>query len=671
MLKLNEICKSFNITNDRSTIALNNINYDFPETGLFYIYGKSGSGKSTLLNIIAGLMEPDSGKIEFDGRDITKMKNKEREQYLKNDISIIFQRYNLIEDMSVKENLSVAMSIKELDEKEKCDNLLEKYGLKHKKDQVVSTLSGGEKQRLALIRALLGSPKILLCDEPTGALDKANSVQLIDELISLSKEMLVIVVTHNMKYIKRYKSGFLKLDNGNLVGKWLPKKSDQQFERKQTKKKKNDKFVFEMARKNINKNKKRNIISAISAGFSFVLLLLSTFFNVSISSSKSTLINTYVNNSSFKVSEVSYEEIEDSPLSLMKNKRPNYNDVYNLINEKSFLINFSYDYFLNDNPVLKNTTYSFDGFKCSPIYFKDLKENEVIINNAFYEAFVKEYNFSPLEEDLSLYVKKELTYFSEFSNQTIIDTFEKEIKISIKEVKDEFSYMNEPRIYYSSLYIERIFKETEAINSSVDRAEFTSFYNLIEECKNTDEIGDFSYYIFSLNDESKNYAYELIDKFGEKDKIHLENFGNTMASSFISLSKSVLTVLNILLFVALIVSLFICGFLSYSSSILNRKESAILSTLGASKNRIYQIYVFEQAAFSFVGILVGVLFSLLCISVINFSLKDFFATSSFIKSDPITIVIFSLVMLLFDILVAYIPLKIIKTKKIYEELKEE
>ncbi len=671
MLKLDGICKSFKINSDRSTVALNNINYEFPETGLFYIYGKSGSGKSTLLNIIAGLMEPDSGKIEFDGKDISKMKGKERELYLKNDISIIFQKYNLIEDMKVRENLSVAMSIKELDEKEKCDKLLEKYGLKHKKDQVVSTLSGGEKQRLALIRALLGSPRILLCDEPTGALDKTNSDALIEELISLSKEMLVIVVTHNMKYIKRYKSGFLKLDNGNLVGKRLPKKSEKHFERQQVKKKKSDKFVFEMARKNINKNKKRNIISAISAGFSFILLLLSTFFNISISSSKTTLINTYVSNSSFKVSEVSYEEIEDSPLSLMKNKRPNYNDVYNIVDGKSFLINFSYDYFLNGGTIIKNSFSIFEGFKCCPIYLEGLKENEFIINNSFYEKYFKENSVSPLESELSLYIKKDLTYFSEFSNKTIIDTFEKEVKISLKEVKEEFSYMNEPRLYYSSLYIEKIFKETEAKNSSEDRAEFTSFYNLIEECKNTDEIGDFSYYIFALNDESRDYAYDLIEKFGEKDKIQLENFGHTMASSFISLSKSIFTVLNILIFVALIVSLFICGFLSYSSSILNRKESAILSTLGASKNRIYQIYVFEQATFSFVGILVGVLFSLLCISIINLSVKDFFVTNSFIKSDPLTIVLFSLTMLLFDILVAYIPLRIIKSKKIYEELKEE
>ncbi len=671
MLKIENITKSFKISKDRSMLALNNISYNFPSSGLFYIIGKSGSGKSTLLNIISGLIEPTSGKIEFEGKDITKLSTKEREQFLKNDISIIFQKYNLIEDMSVKENLDVALSIKQIDDKEKCDNLLEKYGLKNKKDQIVSTLSGGEKQRLALIRGLLGSPKVLLCDEPTGALDKDNSDELIDDLISLSKEMLVIVVTHNMRYIKKYKTGFIKLDNGNLVGKRVPRKENKEVERKPIKKKKNDKFIFEMARKNMNKNKKRNLISTISAAFSFVLLLLSTFFNLSISSSKATLIDTYVNKSSFKVSEVSYEEIEDSPLSLIKNKRPQYNDVYNLIDGKSFLINYSYDYFFSGDVQLINSSLSFKDFKCKPIFDKELKEDEVIINNVFYDKFFDEQKISPLDITVSLKLKKDLTYFSEFSNKTIVDTFDKEINVNITKVQEEFSYMNEPTLYYSSSYIERILKETDAINSSEDRGEFTSFYNLLEECKETDELSDFSYYIFALDENSKNYAYGLIEKLGEEDKIHLENFGYTMTSSFITLSKSIFTVLNILIFVALVVSLFICGFLAYSSSILHRKESAILSSLGASKNSIFQIYVFEQTAYSSLGIFLGILFSLLSISIINLTLSKFFITSSFIKADPLTILLFSLMMLLFDLIVAYIPLRIIKTRKIYEELKEE
>ena len=671
MLKIENITKSFKISKDRSMLALNNISYNFPSSGLFYIIGKSGSGKSTLLNVISGLIEPTSGKIEFEGKDITKLSTKEREQFLKNDISIIFQKYNLIEDMSVKENLDVALSIKQIDDKEKCDNLLEKYGLKNKKDQIVSTLSGGEKQRLALIRALLGSPKVLLCDEPTGALDKDNSDELIDDLISLSKEMLVIVVTHNMRYIKKYKTGFIKLDNGNLVGKRVPRKENKEVERKPIKKKKNDKFIFEMARKNMNKNKKRNLISTISAAFSFVLLLLSTFFNLSISSSKATLIDTYVNKSSFKVSEVSYEEIEDSPLSLIKNKRPQYNDVYNLIDGKSFLINYSYDYFFSGDVQFINSSLSFKDFKCKPIFDKELKEDEVIINNVFYDKFFDEQKISPLDITVSLKLKKDLTYFSEFSNKTIVDTFDKEINVNITKVQEEFSYMNEPTLYYSSSYIERILKETDAINSSEDRGEFTSFYNLLEECKETDELSDFSYYIFALDENSKNYAYGLIEKLGEEDKIHLENFGYTMTSSFITLSKSIFTVLNILIFVALVVSLFICGFLAYSSSILHRKESAILSSLGASKNSIFQIYVFEQTAYSSLGIFLGILFSLLSISIINLTLSKFFITSSFIKADPLTILLFSLMMLLFDLIVAYIPLRIIKTRKIYEELKEE
>ena len=147
MLKIDHVSKSFKISNDRTLLALNDINYSFPSSGLFYIVGKSGSGKSTLLNIISGLMNSDSGKVEFDGKDISKFKGKEKENYLKNEISILFQRYNLIEDMTLKENLEVALSIKGIQDKKSYEDLLNQYGLSEKKDQVVQTLSGGEKQR--------------------------------------------------------------------------------------------------------------------------------------------------------------------------------------------------------------------------------------------------------------------------------------------------------------------------------------------------------------------------------------------------------------------------------------------------------------------------------------------------------------------------------------------
>ncbi|MBQ9265935.1 MAG: ABC transporter ATP-binding protein/permease [Bacilli bacterium] len=671
MLKITKISKSFRISKDRSMLALNDISYNFPSSGLFYIIGKSGSGKSTLLNIIAGLMKPDSGTVELDDKDIYKLKEKDKENYLKNDISIIFQKYNLIEDMTVYENLSVVLSIKQIDDKSRIDEYLKKYGLSDKKDRMVSSLSGGEKQRLALVRSLIGNPKVLLCDEPTGALDKDNSDSLIDDLVALSRDMLVIVVTHNMKYVKRFKTGYLKLDNGNLVGKRIPRKEEKVIERKPIKKKRNDKFIYQLARKNIKKNRGKNIISSISAGFSFLLLLLSTFFNSSISSSKINLINTYTDNSSFKVSEVSYEEITDSPLNLMKNKRPSYNDVYNLIDGKSFLINYSYDYFFNENVHLKYGSLDFTNFKCKPIYRSDLSSNEVIVNDAFYESYIRQNVSLPLNRSLSLTVQKEISYFSEISNKMIVDNFDRVVEIKVKEINEEFRYMNEPILYYPISFIEKIFKETEALNSTNDRGQPISFYTLIEESKNTDEIGDFSYYIFSLDEESKNYAYKLIEKFTEEDKIHLDNFGYSITTSFVALSKTIFLVINILSFIALLVSLFICGFLAYSSSLMNRKESAILSTLGASKNSIYQIYVFEQGAYSILGIMFGILFSLLGISIINYSVRKFFVTNAFIKSDPLTIIIFSLVMLIFEILVAFIPLKVIKSRKIYEELKEE
>lgn len=188
MFEVRNLSKSFPIDGSRESVVLHEVSFTLPDKGFYFVIGKSGCGKSTLLNLLMGLMKPDEGSIFFEGKDVSKFNNAELSDYLKDDIGIIFQSYNLLNGYTVKENLKIASSIKGVDEKEKINTLLLRYGLYDKEDFLVDKLSGGEKQRLALIRALISSPKILFCDEPTGALDKANSLLLMEELRTLSKK---------------------------------------------------------------------------------------------------------------------------------------------------------------------------------------------------------------------------------------------------------------------------------------------------------------------------------------------------------------------------------------------------------------------------------------------------------------------------------------------------
>ncbi|MBO4682449.1 MAG: ATP-binding cassette domain-containing protein, partial [Bacilli bacterium] len=175
VLKINHVSKQFKLSEEAVTTALNDVSITFPDVGLVGILGKSGCGKSTLLNLIALLDKPTLGDILIDGKSTKRWKRKTIDDFRRNEIGIIFQAYNLLEDQDVIYNISLPLLINGFsykDAEERVINLLESIDFpKDLYHQKVNKLSGGEKQRVAILRAISISPRILLCDEPTGALD--------------------------------------------------------------------------------------------------------------------------------------------------------------------------------------------------------------------------------------------------------------------------------------------------------------------------------------------------------------------------------------------------------------------------------------------------------------------------------------------------------------------
>ena len=179
--------------------ALNDITMQIYEGELLIIVGASGSGKSTLINILGGIDKCTSGKVRFKNRNITKFNEKKITQYRKNNIGFIYQSFNLINELTVYENILLTS-----DSKNNIDEILKKVGLFEKKNLYPKELSGGEQQRVAIARALSKDCDILFCDEPTGALDSENSKKillLLEELARQDKKTIVIV-THNNDIIK-------------------------------------------------------------------------------------------------------------------------------------------------------------------------------------------------------------------------------------------------------------------------------------------------------------------------------------------------------------------------------------------------------------------------------------------------------------------------------------
>ena len=190
------VCKEYKM-GEIKIKALENTNFGIEKGELVVIVGPSGAGKTTTLNILGGMDTATSGTVTVDNKEITKLKNKEIIKYRREDIGFVFQFYNLVQNLTAKENVELATQIckNSLDPVE----VLEKVGLKNRMNNFPSQLSGGEQQRVAIARAIAKNPKLLLCDEPTGALDYKTGKQILKLLQDTARRenVTVLIITHN------------------------------------------------------------------------------------------------------------------------------------------------------------------------------------------------------------------------------------------------------------------------------------------------------------------------------------------------------------------------------------------------------------------------------------------------------------------------------------------
>ena len=219
MLKLKNIKKDYK-TGDFIQHALKNISVSFRKNEFVAILGPSGSGKTTLLNIIGGLDRYDSGDLIIDGKSTKSFKDKDWDAYRNHAVGFIFQSYNLISHISVLENVEMGMTlsgVSSAERRRKALELLEKVGLKDHAHKRPNQLSGGQMQRVAIARALANDPKIILADEPTGALDSKTSTQIMELIKEIAKDKLVIMVTHNAELAKDYASRIVSMKDGVIL----------------------------------------------------------------------------------------------------------------------------------------------------------------------------------------------------------------------------------------------------------------------------------------------------------------------------------------------------------------------------------------------------------------------------------------------------------------------
>ena len=219
MLELNGIRKTY-VTGTTSVEALKGIDLKFRDSEFVAILGQSGCGKTTLLNIIGGLDKYTSGDLKINGRSTKDFKDRDWDAYRNNSIGFVFQSYNLIPHQTVLSNVELALTlsgVSKAERRQRATEALEKVGLKEQIHKKPNQMSGGQMQRVAIARALVNDPDILLADEPTGALDTQTSIQIMDLLKEISKDRLIIMVTHNPELATQYSTRIIRLLDGTIT----------------------------------------------------------------------------------------------------------------------------------------------------------------------------------------------------------------------------------------------------------------------------------------------------------------------------------------------------------------------------------------------------------------------------------------------------------------------
>lgn len=665
--------------------ALRNVTLAFPMKGLVAIKGKSGSGKSTLLNLMSLLEKPSEGKISYLGNDVSKLNEKDRTWYHSFEHSFVFQHFNLEEDLTVRENVEMPLHIRGENKKQisdKTSELLKKYGLFAMENKKARLLSGGEKQRVALCRALITEPKVLFADEPTGALDKANEKLVLDELKELSKSILVVMVSHNDRLISEYADQVVELSDGQVVG--CPMYHSQKaIEIRAEKRKTSKSFLGKILSSNYKANFLKNTISLISGtiGFLFILLSLGFYSGAQtklLEEKESSLLYTNANIYKRKA-----YEIEGSPLSLSQVERPTKQEIYdaykdiegiNIVNDYSFFMPMA-------------SAYECNGFQREPATLRPLmdlslrdRERDFLVKGmapsgaSLNFVLVNEEFEKSLGEDA---IGKMLTITNSVrvSEGGVFDDLELSFSFRVAGVVHEFSFLNSPRIYYSYPALEQKLRKVELPNISANRKISMNIVDYVNQASDTSQYTGYSYLVyFPENQMSK------VEKLGtEVAGLTVTNDAFTINQTFQTLTDAFVMCLIPYILIEIVTVAFVLGSLSYSSFMERKKQAAILSALGASNSDRSFVYEGEGYINVLISSGIALLLSVPLQKIASSFLQKEIGLSGIINipyASYLGVPFFPIIgIVLFALIIAFvgcsIPLAITANRPLVEELRDE
>ena len=714
MLELKNICKSYN-SNGIYEIALKNINLKLPSQGLLSIVGKSGSGKTTLLNIIGSLDKSDFGELLVDNKNIRDFTDDELDSYRNKYISFIFQNYNLIDHMSVIDNIKLKSTISNKDENVviyDSEESLKKVGLYKYKDKLPKYLSGGERQRVAIARAISSDSKIILCDEPTGALDHKTGLEIISILKELSKEKLVIMVTHNLDLAKKYSDRIITMEDGEVINDTIKEINEEIVDDfKITRNKLDIKTIIKLAYSNLKLKKKRNLLLSITSSIGIIgisiILSISNGFNDSIkdyekyiSNKVPLVISSYKedNNKSYNNSKV---------ININKNESNNYINktfinYFNDIN-KEYASSVRYNYLINLNLIQNDEKY----FEVDSSIFKTIPSNisdnydiiegriptrydelllEINSDNSFSSEISKAFNIKnndTLESIIGKNVKLVFNndYYKKQDDSFVLKGINKEtydnknnidlkivgiIKVK-KDLIEDIPSINQ--VYYIDSLIDQVIsknKDSEIVNNQRNKS-----YNLLTKesllDKEKNELLCYlgyekcisNIFVYPSSFEAKENINNYVKKYNSdyvQNKVSIVDESKTILDMSLKIIKVITNVLVFFSSISLVVSSVMIGIITYISVLERRKEIGILRSMGISKKDIKYLFICENVILGFVSGIIGIFISILLSGPINLLTNELLDSSIYSMKLSNNILLILLSMFL-GLIGAYIPSK--------------
>lgn len=577
-LRIANLKKSYRVSRTEKQQVLRGINVEFKRGEFVAVLGESGCGKSTFMNILGGLDQDYTGSIVLDGEFLKDYSEKKLDDYRKSRVGLIFQNYNLISHMSVKENIEVAMTMSNINREERkarTQDVLAQVGLSEYADKLPNQLSGGQRQRVAIARALANTPEILLADEPTGALDKDSAEQVIQILKSIAESgKLVIVVTHSQKVASAC-SRILTIDDGVI------KSDEKQYDvPTKTPKPKAEKpqniglkELFKLAYSNILQTKKRSLLVSVgmSIGIAAVILVfclssgITGYVNEQLASSMNALQIQVVSESSISSSRI--EDIEEL-------------DGVDFVAEGNYVRMSSFYDYGGDEGTIMLLSSSYDALDRELIAGDVCEDGEILISEAFAENIYTK-DIDEAEELIGTQIN--ITYGSETTAFTIGGVYE-----------DTTDYAE-----YACAYVTK-----EDLSSMYDKANKTLRTNIL--------------YVYVVDTSYISAVKESIEAMGytaSRDDSTVETL-----LEYVDLGTKVLTGFAL---ISIVVSAIMIFIVTYTSVVERTKEIGVLRAVGGRRKDVTLLFILESAIIGAFAGLIAVVFSLFISIVANLIMNSY------------------------------------------------